>query len=85
MVNEPVINRLKRLLAEKLKTDKIPDDEPLFTRNHRLDSVDYLEIIVAIEREFNVSISGRHLKEPEAVFRTVSTLAAFIEQLISSK
>lgn len=89
MINEPIIQRLKKILVKQLNIDrdpgKIPDDEPLFKKGLGLDSVDSLEIVVAIEREFKVAINSKNLKKPETVFKTVGSLAAFVEKLLAKK
>ncbi|MCU0641608.1 MAG: phosphopantetheine-binding protein [Candidatus Margulisbacteria bacterium] len=77
------------MLVEQLNLDRdparIPDSEPLFRKGLGLDSVDSLEIIVAIEREFKVKINNRNLKKPDQVFKTVGTLAEFVEKLTGKK
>lgn len=84
-----VKERLKKMLVAQLNLDrdpgKIGDGEPLFRKGLGLDSVDSLEIIVAIEREFKVKINGKNLKKPDQVFKTVGTLAEFVEKLTGKK
>jgi len=81
--------RLKKMIVEQLNLDRdpdqIPDDEFLFKKGLGLDSLDSLEIIVGIEREFNVSITRKNLKKPEEVFSTIGSLAAFVDKLASEK
>lgn len=81
--------RLKKMIVEQLNLDRdpdqIPDDEFLFKKGLGLDSLDSLEIIVGIEREFQVSITRKNLKKPEEVFKTVGSLSNFIDQLVSKK
>ena len=56
--------RLKRMVVDTLKLDdvapeNIPDDEPLFASSRfGLDSIDALELVVAIEKEFGVKIAS---------------------------
>ena len=80
-----VKERLKKMLVRQLnlprKPEDIADDEPLFRQGLELDSLDSLEIIVGVEREFGVKMTKKNLKKPDEVFRTVATLAVFIEQL----
>ncbi|OGB90884.1 hypothetical protein A2625_07585 [candidate division WOR-1 bacterium RIFCSPHIGHO2_01_FULL_53_15] len=86
MNHEPVIKRLKRILVQQLNLERDPesigDDEELFRAGLNLDSIDSLEMIIAIEREFCLSISDEQLKEPEKIFRTIRTLANFVEALL---
>lgn len=89
MANETVIERLKKMLVKQLNLNRdpasMPDNEPLFKEGLGLDSLDSLEIIVGIEREFKIKISDENLKKPEEVFKSVGALADFVENLISNQ
>ena len=78
-------------LKEKLKvqiiqflnlTDLTPadikDDEPLFGDGLGLDSIDSLELIVLLKREYGVNIQDP--KEGRKVLVDVNTMAAYIQQ-----
>lgn len=72
---------LKRLIVESLHLeglvpDKIGSDTPLFGGGLGLDSVDALELVVAIEREYRISVKAHEMDK--SVFATVTTLADFI-------
>ena len=73
---------LKNLIIATLKLDgvrpeDIPDDEPLIgSPRFGLDSVDALEIVLAIEKEFNVKIGSS--EESRRALATVNTLAAYL-------
>jgi acyl carrier protein len=61
-----------------LQPEDIKDDEPLFGEGLGLDSIDALELIVLLNREY-----GIHIKDPKdgrKVLVDVNTLADFIEQ-----
>jgi acyl carrier protein len=79
---DPLIARLKTLIVETLRLDDIrpediPDDEPLFgSTRFGLDSVDALELVVRLEKEFGIKISSSETSR-EAL-SSVSHLAAFI-------
>jgi acyl carrier protein len=79
---DPLIARLKTLIVETLRLDDIrpediPDDEPLFdSTRFGLDSVDALELVVRLEKEFGIRISSSETSR-EAL-SSVSRLAAFI-------
>ena len=81
--------RVKRLIVTTLRLDgrtpeSIGDDEPLFgTAGLGLDSIDALEMVVAMEREFRVSIPEGKV-DPE-VFRTVRTLVHWLESRLSAQ
>lgn len=74
--------RLKNLIIATLKLDgvrpeDIPDDEPLIgSPRFGLDSVDALEIVLAIEKEFIVKIGSS--EESRQALATINTLAAYL-------
>jgi acyl carrier protein len=74
--------RLKNLIIATLKLDgvrpeDIPDDEPLIgSPRFGLDSVDALEIVLAIEKEFKVKIGSS--EESRRALATVNTLVAYL-------
>ena len=75
---------LKVLIVESLKLDSvtpnmIDDDTPLFGEGLGLDSVDALELVVAIEKAYQVKIVDTD--NIQAAFRTVSSLAEFVRGL----
>ncbi len=71
--------RLKRVLIERLslqlQVDEIAEDSPLFGSGLGLDSVDALEVAIAVETEFGVAITDEDLH----AFRSVNTVLDFIE------
>ena len=75
--------RLKELIIstlrlEDVKPENIVDTEPLFGEGLGLDSIDALELVVAIERDYGVVIPDAEVGR--RVFASVSALAAFILQ-----
>ena len=80
---DPLRSRLKSLIVETLKlddvrADDIPDDEPLFNSpRFGLDSIDALERVVRLEKEFGVKIGSS--EESRRALATVATLADFIK------
>jgi len=74
---------IKRLIIDTLKIsdilpEDIADDASLFgdTSALRLDSVDALEIIVALQRTYNVHIDDRNLSR--FIVKSVNSIAEFI-------
>ena len=63
--------RLKETLVDRLdldrQTDEIPDDCLLFGVGLGLDSVDALEIVVAVEGEFGIRVEDDDMKEIRSV------------------
>lgn len=79
---DPLVSRLKALIVETLKLDdvrpeEIPDDEPLFgSPRFGLDSIDALELVVRLEKEFGVKVSSS--EESRQALASVGALAEFI-------
>ncbi len=79
---DPLVSRLKTLIVATLKLDgvrpeDIPNDEVLIgSPRFGLDSVDALELVLALEKEFGVKIGSS--EESRQALATVNTLAAFI-------
>ena len=74
--------RIKRLIVNSLNLDgiqpeTIDDDAPLFGEGLGLDSVDALELVVALEKEFGIKIKSQELGRE--VFSSVASLSQFIE------
>ena len=74
--------RLKALIIATLKLDgvrpeDIPDDEPLIgSPRFGLDSIDALELVLAIEREFGVKIGSS--EESRQALGSINTLATYL-------
>ncbi len=81
-MSDPLTLRLKNLIISTLKLDgirpeDIPDDEPLIgSPRFGLDSIDALELVLALEKEFGVKIGSS--EESRQALATVNTLAAFL-------
>jgi len=75
-------SRIKHLLVDTLHLEglaptAIADDAPLFGGGLGLDSVDALELVVAVEKEFKIRVQSHEVGKE--AFASVSALAAFIE------
>jgi len=73
---------LKRLIVDTLMLEdvtpaSIDSDAPLFVEGLGLDSIDALELALAISRRYGVRIKADDERNRE-VFRSVASLAAFI-------
>lgn len=68
---QELTNRLKQVLIECLsldrEVDEIPDDCMLFGIGLGLDSVDVLEIVVAVENDFKIRIEDDSMQEIRSV------------------
>ncbi len=79
--NETLKARVKEMLVRQLKLQveplEITDDEPLFGEEGLgLDSIDVLEVVASVEKEFGVRIESQ--KEGEKVLQNIETLANFV-------
>ncbi|WP_428615997.1 phosphopantetheine-binding protein [Pseudoalteromonas sp.] len=77
-------NKIKQLMIssldlEDITVDDIENDQPLFVDGLGLDSIDALELGLAIKKEFNVKIDANS-EQTKAHFASVDALAEFINQ-----
>ncbi len=73
--------KLKILLVESLslediEPDEIADDEVLFGEGLGLDSLDAVEIVVLLQRNFNIEV--KDAQKARKVFYSIETLTQFI-------
>lgn len=76
-----MLRELKQLIVDSLQLDdvqpqNIADDEPLFGTGLALDSIDALELAMAITRRYSVKMSQGD--ETRDAFRSVGHLADYI-------
>ena len=62
----------------EMSPDEIVDDAPLFQEGLGLDSIDALELAVAIERKYRVTIPDEAVGKK--VFSSVDALAAYVSE-----
>jgi acyl carrier protein len=85
---EDLKEKLKVQLIEQLNLEDItPADinssDPLFGEGLGLDSIDALEIIVLLQKEYGIKIEDT--KKGKEIFQSIDTLAAYIEANGKSK
>jgi acyl carrier protein len=73
--------KLKELLVENLsleniKPEAIKDDEILFGEGLGLDSLDAVEIVVLLQRNFGIEV--KDMKEGRKIFYSIDTLANYV-------
>ena len=73
--------KLKVLLVDQLSLeditpDEIEDDAELFGEGLGLDSLDAVEIVVMLQRNFGMEV--KDMEKSREVFRTISTLADYV-------
>jgi acyl carrier protein len=81
-----VPDRIKRLIIDNLhlegmQPEMIDENAPLFGEGLGLDSVDALELVVAIEKEFGIKIKSNEMERQ--AFASVAALSRFVEGRLS--
>ena len=66
------------LNLEGMAPEDIADDAPLFGEGLGLDSIDALELIVLMEKNYGIKLKDPN--EGKAIFRSVKTMADYIEK-----
>lgn len=82
-VDRELNDELKRILIDALNLDgvtpeTIEDDAPLFGEGLGLDSIDALEIAMAIEKRFGIKVQPD--KETKKYFFSIQTLADLVQE-----
>jgi len=67
---------IKTLRLEDVKPDSIKDEDPLFGEGLGLDSIDALELVVAIEKHYGVLIEDEEVGIE--AFASIDALADFV-------
>ncbi len=74
-------NELKELIIKDLKlvditVDDIKDEDPLFGEGLGLDSLDAVELVVILQK--NYQIETKDMEESKEVFTSIKTLADYV-------
>ena len=82
MEREKIESRLKEIVVTSLDLEDIPvsdieTDIPLFGEGLGLDSIDALELGMAVKKEFGIAFSSNPADNKQ-IFRSVKTLADYI-------
>lgn len=80
-LKDELIERMKQLIITRLKlTDMTPEmidpEAPLFGEGLGLDSIDALELVLGLEKEFGVIIPDAEVGKK--VFQSVRTMAEYV-------
>ena len=80
-VIEELILQLKQLIIERLKLEEIlpkdiGTDDPLFGEGLGLDSIDALELVLGLEKQYGVIIPDAEVGQK--VFQSVRTIAQYV-------
>ncbi|PLW97720.1 MAG: acyl carrier protein [Marinilabiliales bacterium] len=79
---EELIQKLKvqiieQLNLEDMEPDDIDETDPLFGNGLGLDSIDALELIVLLEKEYGIKIENP--KDGQKIFYSIKSMAEFIK------
>jgi len=80
---EDLIPQVKQMIIDSLRIegmspDEIKTDDPLFGEGLGLDSIDALQLVVAMEKEFGVVVPDA--ATGSTVFVSVRSMAGYIEE-----
>lgn len=67
---------IQQLNLEDVSVDEIADNDPLFGEGLGLDSIDALELIVMLDKDYGIKLADP--KEGRKIFESVETMAAYI-------
>ena len=70
---------IEALNLEDMTPDDIPTDAPLFGEGLGLDSIDALELIVMLEKNYGIKFANP--SEGKAILTSVATIAEYIRKM----
>lgn len=77
LINELKENIIAVLNLEGMKPEDIDNDSPLFGDGLGLDSIDALELIVLMEKNYGIKLEDP--AKGREIFKSISTMASFIQ------
>lgn len=69
---------IEQLNLEDISVDDIADKDPLFGEGLGLDSIDALELIVMLDKDYGIKLADP--KEGRKIFESVETMANYIAE-----
>ena len=73
---------IEALVLEDMTPEQIGSDAPLFGDGLGLDSIDALEIALAIEEKYGITVD-EEAEENQATFASVASLASFVTSALT--
>jgi acyl carrier protein len=74
-LKEKIINVLN---LEDIAVEDVNDNDPLFGDGLGLDSIDALELIVMLDKDYGIKLADP--KEGKAIFESIETMAKYISE-----
>ena len=74
-LKEKIINVLN---LEDIAVEDVSDNDPLFGDGLGLDSIDALELIVMLDKDYGIKLADP--KEGKAIFESIETMAKYISE-----
>lgn len=78
LIEQLKVQIIKQLNLEDVEPGDIDPEEPLFGNGLGLDSIDALELIVLLEKEYGIKIENP--KDGQKIFFSVKSMAEFISK-----
>lgn len=69
---------IEALNLEEMTPDEIDADSPLFGKGLGLDSIDALELIVLMEKNYGIKLANP--AEGKAIFKNIRTIAEYVSE-----
>lgn len=77
LIEKLKVQIIEQLNLEDMEPEDIDADDPLFGDGLGLDSIDALELIVLLEKEYGIKIQNP--KDGQKIFFSLKTMAEFIQ------
>lgn len=79
LINEIKVELIKALHLDGMKPEDLDADAPLFGEGGiGLDSIDALEIIVMLEKNYGIRLSN--VSEGKAIFKSIRSIAEYVKE-----
>jgi len=78
LIEQLKVQIIEQLNLEDMEPDDIDPDDPLFGNGLGLDSIDALELIVLLEKEYGIKIENP--KDGQKIFYSIRSMANFISE-----